>query len=333
MGHYRQFIELFGTTDNYSTEYTERLHIDLAKDAYRATNLKDEYLQMTAWLERRKKVLRHDKYLLQQNSIHNPYPPPLPSQCPPFLVLPRELKMAKHPSARGVSLESLRTDYRASYFEAALAQFVAQYQNPQSTKAQIERAASNIHVPFQKLSVFHCITYVSHDPYCLEKGENVVNSIHAQPARSKKNNKYGKIIPGRFDTGLVNYKDGRMTGVKGHCVARVRCVFILPADTLTHWFSHLGRVPPKYLAYVEWFTPFLPSPDQNHLLYKISKLRVHGEQQVSIVPVQLIRQSVHLFPKFGPVTRDEWKSTNVLDLCQTFYTNPFSDRFPYSNLY
>ena len=62
-GHYQWFIELFGTTDNYSTEYTECLHIDLAKDAYRATNFKDEYPQMTAWLERCKKVLRHDKYL------------------------------------------------------------------------------------------------------------------------------------------------------------------------------------------------------------------------------------------------------------------------------
>lgn len=36
--HYVDFIMLQGTTDNYSTEYTERLHIDLAKDAFRATN-------------------------------------------------------------------------------------------------------------------------------------------------------------------------------------------------------------------------------------------------------------------------------------------------------
>ena len=62
-GHYQRFIELFGTTDNYSTEYSERLHIDLAKDAYRATNMKDEYTQMTAWLERQEKILQHDKYL------------------------------------------------------------------------------------------------------------------------------------------------------------------------------------------------------------------------------------------------------------------------------
>ena len=131
----------------------------------------------------------------------------------------------------------------------------------------------------------------------------------------------------------MNYKDGGMTGVRGHCVGRVRCVFILPSDTLTHWFLHLGCVPPRYLTYVEWFTPFPTSPDQNHWLFKISKLPVQGEQQVSIVPVQLICQSVHLFPKFGPVARDEWKSTNVLDLCQTFFTNFFFNRFPYSNLY
>ena len=56
-GHYQQFIELFGTTDNYSTEYTEHLHIDLAKDTYSATNFKDEYLQITAWFECHKKVL------------------------------------------------------------------------------------------------------------------------------------------------------------------------------------------------------------------------------------------------------------------------------------
>ncbi len=40
LGHYVRAIKLFGTTDNYSTESTERLHIDYAKDAYQATNHK-----------------------------------------------------------------------------------------------------------------------------------------------------------------------------------------------------------------------------------------------------------------------------------------------------
>jgi hypothetical protein len=33
--HYIPAVKLYGTTDNYNTEYTERLHCDLAKDAYR----------------------------------------------------------------------------------------------------------------------------------------------------------------------------------------------------------------------------------------------------------------------------------------------------------
>ena len=61
--HYANSIELFGTTDNYNTEYTEHLHIDLAKDAYRATNHRDEYAQMTIWLERKEKILHHQSYL------------------------------------------------------------------------------------------------------------------------------------------------------------------------------------------------------------------------------------------------------------------------------
>src|SRR5262249_7969092 len=36
--HYVQKIKFFGSTDNFNTEYTERLHIDLAKDTYHATN-------------------------------------------------------------------------------------------------------------------------------------------------------------------------------------------------------------------------------------------------------------------------------------------------------
>ena len=61
--HYIEMVQLFGTTDNYMTEYTEWLHIDLAKDAYRATNHKEEYYQMMKWLERREKVLWHRSFI------------------------------------------------------------------------------------------------------------------------------------------------------------------------------------------------------------------------------------------------------------------------------
>ncbi|KAK0430460.1 hypothetical protein EV421DRAFT_1744043 [Armillaria borealis] len=52
LSHYRRAIVLYKTTNNYNTEYMEHLHINLAKDAYHSTNRKDEFSQMTTWLER-----------------------------------------------------------------------------------------------------------------------------------------------------------------------------------------------------------------------------------------------------------------------------------------
>ena len=54
--YYIEYIKLYGTLDNFNTEYMEQLHIDLAKDAYAATNHKDEYAQMTLWLECKEKI-------------------------------------------------------------------------------------------------------------------------------------------------------------------------------------------------------------------------------------------------------------------------------------
>ena len=40
--HYVNFIKLHGTTNNYNTEYTECLHINLTKDAYWSINWQDK---------------------------------------------------------------------------------------------------------------------------------------------------------------------------------------------------------------------------------------------------------------------------------------------------
>ena len=63
--HYVSSIKLFGTTDNYNMEQSERLHIDFTKDAYRATNRKNIYSQMTTWLQRREKILLHAIFINQ----------------------------------------------------------------------------------------------------------------------------------------------------------------------------------------------------------------------------------------------------------------------------
>jgi len=68
-------------------------------------------------------------------------------------------------------------------------------------------------------------------------------------------------------------------------------------------------------------------------MYKISRCIKNGKQQASVIPVNLIRQSVHLIPEFGPIAPTIWKSSTVLELASNFFVNPFSDRFAYSTLF
>jgi hypothetical protein len=56
MIHYTPSIRLFGSADGYNTETSERLHIDMTKDAYRASNRRDFLIQMTVYLQRREAV-------------------------------------------------------------------------------------------------------------------------------------------------------------------------------------------------------------------------------------------------------------------------------------
>lgn len=220
LNHYRQLIEVFGTADNFNTEYSERLHIDFAKDAYRSTNMKDEYPQMTAWLDRREKVLLHDKYISRQLSrLQDPHLPvlPPPPACQPPLVYPRQQKMAAQPSAFGVSFDRLQSHYGADLngFKAALSRFIIHFSNPVLTKGEVEHAAEPLsrRIPFHKVSVFHRVKYVTQDPYSITPSADiVVDSIHCEPPFTDKR---GKLVPGRFDTAVVNHRNGGDYGVKG----------------------------------------------------------------------------------------------------------------------
>lgn len=63
MEHYAAMILRFGSADGFNTESPERLHIDYAKDAYRASNRKDYLAQMVVWLRRQEAIDRFSLYL------------------------------------------------------------------------------------------------------------------------------------------------------------------------------------------------------------------------------------------------------------------------------
>ena len=332
--HYTSSIQLFGTTDNYNTEQSERLHIDFAKDAYCATNRKDEYPQMTAWLERREKMQQHaalinrrQQGLQQRTQTRKIIGPP----C----TRAQHVKMTRHPSVKAVSFDILKTQYGALNFQDALANFIALANNPGARGSTLRVRAEDTLIPFRAIPVFHIIKFME-----IEKPD-IIDSVFARP---EQRDKRGRIIPSRFDTVLVqsasqDTTQGRIQGnsqsysvdlnltnwYPGLQIAQVRVVFQLPKKTIQEVCPSLDTSPPTHLAYVEWFSPLTTTPDPKHLMYRVSRLTQGGERRAGIIPVDWIRCSVHLLPRFGPVVPHDWNSFTVLEQCQTFYLNPFTD--------
>lgn len=174
--------------------------------------------------------------------------------------------------------------------------------------------------------------------------------VQATPARADKR---GRPVDGRFDTVMVNDGDGEYTGVAGeykcivllkcmislHCllvgyrVAQVRAIFTLP-PTARPLFQNINRPRAHFLAYVEWFLKFPAAPQANHGMYKIKRSKnALGHRLASVIPLSAIRRSVYLFPVFGPIAPREWTSGNVLEECEAFYVNPFSDRHAYHTIH
>jgi hypothetical protein len=118
--------------------------------------------------------------------------------------------MAKHPSVYSCSIESLINDYGTTFICDALARFIVSRRNPTWSHRQVENAAVDIFLPFQTLPVFHKIKFCS-DP---DGKSLIVDSIHVRPLQWKKE-KCKSIVPGRFDTALVNTGEGENTGVHG----------------------------------------------------------------------------------------------------------------------
>jgi hypothetical protein len=208
--HYVDLIKLYGTTDNFNTEYTERLHIDLAKAAYAATNLKDEFSQMTTWLERQEKIRRHNHFVKWRLSGSPPIICAHDDWQPPGLELDRKLQMTTHPSARNVSLEALETEYGAQHFRAALRRYVVLLNAPDTTTAQVERHLWDIHLPFRHLPVWHRIKHLRTDIYT--GATQTADTIHAHP---QKFDTCSRHVPGQFDTALINDGTGGDTGISG----------------------------------------------------------------------------------------------------------------------
>jgi hypothetical protein len=198
--HYKTSISLFGTADNYNTEQSERLHIDFTKDAYRATNHRDEFPQMTAWLERREKVQQHAALIERQQqpatvglAHHMPIGPPRRRA--------RIIKMTRHPTIKTVTFNTLAEKYGAVEFQDLLADYIARVNHPGASAATVRALSADTLIPFRSVPVFHKIKFTAKgNSSSGSDGHEIVDSVHVRPEQV---DSCGQMILPRFDTVLV----------------------------------------------------------------------------------------------------------------------------------
>ncbi|KAF8120405.1 hypothetical protein EV363DRAFT_1407675 [Boletus edulis] len=324
MNHYMASIRLFGSADGFNTEVPERLHIDLAKRAYRASNRRDYVIQMTTWLRRQDSIRLHDHFLkwaspralIDSNSLPNRRfdileddPDTSESEGSAFVrddLVPPQLA-AVHNFGRDLTRFVMIGHTRGYYLPAScpspniqIAHIAEKHGAPllaQSLQAYLQdilpRSSHPIRVrPFDRLDVFKYITILApasgqqHTSHS-KRLFKIRVSPESPPRDARK-----KSTAAIFDNAMIMDDPATFTGagISGVHIGQIKVIFKLPPSNLSE-ASHP-------LAYVHWYRP-LQSFDAETKMFRVTRAsRQHGPH-AEIVPVDRIWRPCHLTPQWG----------------------------------
>ncbi|KAH7868146.1 uncharacterized protein C8R40DRAFT_1178180 [Lentinula edodes] len=210
--------------------------------------------------------------------------------------------------------------------------FIVQHSDPQSTTiGQIEDITTFLSLPFQSVPVWHRIKFRNEDLY----GTKTLDVVAAHPHCYNSHGQITQIF--QFDAALIRVQPkvdaSNLDFLQGLQVGRIRVIFSIPSQHLARLILPKGIVLPTHLAYVEWFTKFSQKPEPHSGLYRVKPLfNRDGSRAASVISVEMIQQSVHLYPKWGGVVPSIWSYESVLDQSPSFLVSPFTDIHTYFNM-
>ncbi|PCH44893.1 hypothetical protein WOLCODRAFT_91051 [Wolfiporia cocos MD-104 SS10] len=322
--HYVDAIRLFGTADGFNTELPEHLHIDYAKEAYRASNKRDYTEQMTIWLRRQEATYLRSSYITwlaslgsdaknqgsessedEESDTNEVATGVIAQAIHESIAESHQLaKVCPHPQT---PVEQLETIYGAVDFIPALTAFLrSRYPHQLIIPGHQDRFQVYnqviVHLPPDRR--------VSEHTTCLR--------IRATPSIAQSPGGHKPGAPAHQDTALVRVAASKIptggfnNGAKcmqgmylcysdvlqaltcycstGLHVAQVRALFKLPQQFST------SQEP---LAYVEWFTEFHPHPEPHIRMHVLKRSTRQRQRFAEIIPVGDLVCPCHLIPKCG----------------------------------
>ncbi|OJT13041.1 hypothetical protein TRAPUB_10413, partial [Trametes pubescens] len=346
--HYVDAIRRLGCLDGVNTETSERLHIDYAKKAYRASSRREYYTQMTTWLQRQEAIERRDSYLawitgqLEQDmkeaslgredeqehvdeaeeDAEDAEPEATGADVADEEVqalrelinsnVSRAFQLSLTPTARRVTLDRLSSGYGAPDFLVEVNAFLSDHDHPPRLRA----------LTSLEIDVYHTINVLlPANIHCANHKR--IRKIRATPAIPR--NRDHRPIPPHFDCGLfvqdedVYREEGGLQGLRA---GRIRVIFRLP-----EWMKYDSP-----LMYVEWFRPFR-SPDPVTGMPSTSRSTRAGKRNATVVEARDLLRPCHLIPKFGQeVLNANWAAPDLLDEPITFCFNRYLDYHTFDSL-
>ncbi|KAM5544385.1 hypothetical protein V8D89_002045 [Ganoderma adspersum] len=178
--HYLNSIKVFGMTDNYDTQHTEQLHIDFVKKAYRATNHKDEFPQMTIW---------HTAYIEWRSDCDWPQRPVQPAPRPPNN---QGAPISPSPSPV-LALADLYSSNLSSLMLTCMK--LAKWPTIKvlcfDTSHQVDREVRSFIPWFNTVTMFHCIKFLLEDAQDLGIMDGIHDAAHACPEQRDSHRRKG----------------------------------------------------------------------------------------------------------------------------------------------
>jgi hypothetical protein len=237
MMHYAEAIRSHGTADGYNTEASERLHIDYAKEGYRASNKKDYIKQMTVWLGRQEAVSRFQAYLVyaakQANTTRRDPQPQLEVDMDsdeeiddedlnnPMVPISKSTtthSVSVKPAYPHVSLSTITTDFKATGFLPALKTYIRRAYPPPALPLFPTTA--------DRFDVYKRVN-ISQPSVAAVGREAFLDRIRATPAVNSR----GRLndVPEHFDMALIRAEDEENNeNTKGTFLEGIFCLISNP---------------------------------------------------------------------------------------------------------
>jgi hypothetical protein len=180
LGHYTRPIRLFGSTDNYNTEFFERIHIDIIKTAWDSSNHRDAMPQMLECEVRKEKIELFESFIAWKSGVRVIRARKRRGQCL-RATSGMEILMAKHtPSTLRVS--NIMKLHHAPFFSYYLHQFILDFCSA-SSKQRLRLDSSMVNeLKAERVHVWHQVNLIHPDIQELDEEAETKDRIVSCPA-------------------------------------------------------------------------------------------------------------------------------------------------------